>query len=55
MHSHVSVSYIKYMCPQYCAAMRSDVCVGHALDVCNVCVLEFYNIVHKIKHRDDLR
>ena len=38
MHSQVSVSYIKYMCPQYCAAMHSDTCVGHVLGVCTTCV-----------------
>ena len=55
MCSQVSVSYIKYMCPQYCAAMHSDACVGHALNVCTACALEPYNIVHSTKHWDDPR
>ena len=55
MHSQVSVSYIKYMCPQYCAAMCSDACVGHALGVCTACALEPYNIIHSTKHQNDLR
>ena len=55
MDSQVLVSYIKYMCLQYCAAMRSDACVAHVFVVCTVCALELYNFVHKIKHRNDLR
>ena len=55
MRSQVSVSYIKYMCPQYCAAMRSDACVGHVLSVCTTCALEPYNIVYSAKHRNDPR
>ena len=34
MCSQVSVSYIKYMCPQYCTAKCSDACIGHALGMC---------------------
>ena len=49
MSSQVSVSYIKYMCLQYCVAMCSDTCVEHVLDVCTACVLEPYNIVHSAK------
>ena len=55
MHSQVSVSYIKYMCLQYCAAMRSDTCVEHVLGICTMCVPEPYNIVHSAKHWVDLR
>ena len=38
MCSQVSVSYIKYMCPQYCAAMHSDACTT-VLTMCWACVL----------------
>ena len=55
MCSQVSVSYIKYMCLQYCATMHSDACIGHALDVCTICVLEPYNIVYRAKHQNDPR
>ena len=55
MHSQVSVSYIKYMCLQYCATMHSDACIGHALGMCTACVLEPYNNVHRAKHWDDPR
>ena len=55
MYSQVSVSYIKYMCPQYYAAMRSDACVGHVLSVCTACALEPYIIVYSSKHQNDPR
>ena len=55
MRSQVSVSYIKYMCPQYCATKRSDACVGHVFSVCTACALELYNFVHKTKHWNDPR
>ena len=55
MRIQVSVSYIKYMCPQYCAAMRSNTCVEHVLGMCTACVPEPYNIVHSAKHWIDPR
>ena len=55
MYSQVSVSYIKYMCPQYCAAMHSNAYIDHVLDVCTVCVLESYNNIYRAKHWNDLR
>ena len=55
MRSQVSVSYIKYMCLQYCATMRSNACIGHALGVCTAHVPEPYNIVYRAKHQNDQR
>ena len=55
MHSQVSVSYIKYMCLQYCTAMCSDACIGYVLSMYTACDLEPYNIIYTAKHQYDPR